>query len=275
MPYLETEPGVMIHWEEAGTGRPVVFVHGWSMSSCSFAWQMEAPALSYRAIAYDLRGHGRSPCEKPAPEEGHAIEDHARDLSTLIERLDLSDAALVGWSMGGQVALEALPDVQDRLAALILISTTPRFTVGGDWAHGLTEVSVRALAARLEHKPQKTLHRFFEGMFVAGELHETQFADIERRVLAGAPPASVAAARTGLEALLASDQRPRLRDVRVPTLLVHGERDPICLPTASAFAEAHIPGARRRVLPGLGHAPHLSRPALVNELLAGFLAELS
>ena len=114
MPYLETERGVTLHWVEAGARRPVVFVHGWSMSSRSFAWQMEAPAPSHRAIAYDLRGHGRSPCEKLSPEEGHAIEDHARDLSTVIERLELSGAALVGWSMGGQVALEALPAIQDR-----------------------------------------------------------------------------------------------------------------------------------------------------------------
>ena len=275
MPYLETERGVTLHWEEAGAGSPVVFVHGWSMSSRSFAWQLEATAPSHRAIAYDLRGHGRSRREELALEEGHALEDHARDLSTLMEQLELSGAALVGWSMGGQVALEALPAIQDRLAALVLISTTPRFTVGGDWPHGLTEASVRALAARLEHKPQKALQRFFEGMFVAGELHETQLVDIERQVLAGAPPVSVVTARRGLEALLASDQRRRLQEVRVPTLLVHGERDPICLPAASAFAQAHIPGARRWVLPGLGHAPHLSRPALVNELLARFLAELS
>ncbi len=275
MPYLETEPGVMLHWEEAGAGRPVVFVHGWSMSSRAFSGQQEALEASNRVIAVDLRGHGRSSCEKGAPAAGHAIEDHARDLAILIERLGLSDAALVGWSMGGQVALEALPLIQDRLAALVLVSTTPRFTAGGDWPHGLTEVSVRALAARLEHKPQKTLQRFFEGMFVAGELDGAQLADIERRVLAGVPPVSVAAARTGLEALLASDQRPRLREVSVPALLIHGERDPICLPTASAFAEANIPGARRQVLPGLGHAPHLSRPALVNELLARFLAEPS
>ena len=255
MPYLETERGVTLHWEEAGAGSPVVFVHGWSMSSRSFAWQLEATAPSHRAIAYDLRGHGRSRREELALEEGHALEDHARDLSTLMEQLELSGAALVGWSMGGQVALEALPAIQDRLAALVLISTTPRFTVGGDWPHGLTEASVRALAARLEHKPQKALQRFFEGMFVAGELHETQLVDIERQVLAGAPPVSVVTARRGS--------------------VVHGERDPICLPAASAFAQAHIPGARRWVLPRLGHAPHLSRPALVNELLARFLAELS
>ncbi len=90
MPYLETQPGVMIHWEEAGTGRPVVFVHGWSMSSRAFSGQQEALEASNRVIAVDLRGHGRSSCEKGAPAAGHAIEDHARDLAILINGVDIA-----------------------------------------------------------------------------------------------------------------------------------------------------------------------------------------
>jgi pimeloyl-ACP methyl ester esterase len=274
MPTLETEPGVMLHWEEAGAGRPVVFVHGWSMSSRAFAWQVESLAASHRVVLYDLRGHGRSRCDDGAAAASHAIEDHARDLSTLFTRLGLAGAVLVGWSMGSQVALEALPDIRDRLDGLVLLSATPRFVADEDWPHGLPAVSVRALAARLDHKPERTLQRFFEGMFVADEIGEPERAEIGRRVLADAPPVSLTAARAGLEALLRSDQRQRLRDVRLPVLLLHGERDPICLPAASAFAQDHIPGARRQVLPGAGHAPHLSRPSLVNELLAGFLADL-
>lgn len=270
MPFLETEPGVMLHWAELGTGRPVVFVHGWSMSSCVFDRQADSLAATHRVIRYDLRGHGRSRCATA----GHAIEDHARDLGTLLDRLDLHGAALVAWSMGSQVALEASPAIQDRLSALVLLSATPRFTAGEDWPHGLPTASVRALAARLEHRPERTLQRFFDGMFVPGEIGAPERAGIARRVLTDAPPVSLLAARAGLEALLVSDQRMRLREVRVPTLLLHGELDPICLPAASAFAERRIPGARRRTLPGAGHAPHLSRPSLVNEELAGFLAEL-
>ncbi|HEX9291232.1 MAG TPA: alpha/beta hydrolase [Anaeromyxobacteraceae bacterium] len=271
MPLIETEPGVSLHFEEAGAGPPVVLVHGWSMSSRAFAWQVEALARSRRVVAYDLRGHGRSP--EPAATGRQRMEDHARDLAALLARLDLSSAALVGWSMGAQVALAALPAVAARLAALVLVAMTPRFTAAGDWPHGLPETSVRALAARVEHAPAKALRRFFDAMFVPGEVDGAQRAEIDARVLAGAPPLGAAAALAGLDALVADDERPRLGDVRVPVLLVHGERDPICLPEASAFAQSRIPGARRAVLPGVGHAPHLSRPALVNDLLARFLAE--
>jgi pimeloyl-ACP methyl ester esterase len=269
MPFLETEPGVTLHWDELGSGRPVVFVHGWSMSSRAFAWQTEALAASHRVIRYDLRGHGRSRSDAKV---GYAVEDHARDLGALLARCELRAAALVAWSMGAQVALEALPAIQDRLDSLVLLSATPRFTAAEGWPHGLPAASVAALAARLEHRPERTLQRFFDGMFAPGEIGPPERACIGRRVLEGAPTVSLPAARAGLQALLESDQRQRLGEVRVPALLVHGELDPICLPAASAFAQGCIPGARRRVLPGAGHAPHLSRPSLVNELLADFLA---
>jgi pimeloyl-ACP methyl ester esterase len=270
MPLLETEPGVTLHFEEAGKGRPVVLVHGWSMTSRTFAWQVEALAPAHRTITFDLRGHG----ESSAPAGRQGMPDHARDLGALFARLDLSSAALVGWSMGAQIALAALPALRGRVAGLILLSATPRFTSGDDWPHGLPETSVRALAARVEHAPAKALRRFFDAMFVPDEITGAQRAEIERRVLAGAPALGAAAALAGLDALASDDERPRLAEVSVPALLVHGERDPICLPEASAFAQARIPGARRSVLSGTGHAPHLSRPELVNDLLSRFLAEL-
>ena len=117
----------------------------------------------------------------------------------------MSGAALVGWWMGGQIALEALPALRGRVAALALVSSTPRFAAAPGWLHGLAEVSVHALAAGLERRPEKTLQRFFEGMFVPDELDGDARAAIGQRVLAGAPPRDVVAARAGLDALLAAD----------------------------------------------------------------------
>jgi pimeloyl-[acyl-carrier protein] methyl ester esterase len=269
MPTFEPEPGVTIRYDARGSGRPAVLVHGWSMSSRAFAWQADALVeAGYRVLAPDLRGHGGS---SAAP--AHEVADHARDLAALFATEDVAGAALVGWSMGGQVALEALPALGERVGALALLSATPRFAACEGWPHGLPEVSVRALAAKLEYRPEKTLQRFFEGMFVPDELDDDGRARVGERVLAGALPRDVAAARAGLDALLQADQRARLADVRAPLLLVHGERDPICLPAASAWMHAEVPGSRLATLPGLGHAPQLSRPERVSELLVGFLAE--
>lgn len=255
-------------WREAGAGRPIVLVHGWALSARAFE-PLLAPLASHgRVLALDLRGHGEAP---PAP-PGHGIAGHARDLAALFAARGLQRALLVGWSMGAQVALEALPLLGERVAGLALLAATPCFVEREGWPHGLPATSVRALAARLRHRPEVALRRFFDGMFAPDEL-----PDLERQALAAAvlaAPLSEEAALAELDALLTADQRPRLAGVRVPTLLVHGERDAICLPAASAAVAEAIPGARRWLLPGVGHAPQLSRPALVAELLARLLREL-
>ena len=247
----------------------MVLVHGWAMSSAAFAPVVEPLTAGARVITLDLRGHGAS-----TTGGGQDLVSHAHDLERAFDALDLRDAVLVGWSMGGQIALEAWPVLAGRVAGLALVGVTPRFTSAPDWAHGLLPASVEALAARLRHRFQPTLRRFFDAMFTPDELPEP-----ERRALAdavlGESTLTPATALAGLEALLAADQRPRLEVVRAPTLLVHGERDAICLPAASDWLERQLPSARRCLLPGLGHAPQLSRPAVVAELVLRFAAELA
>jgi pimeloyl-ACP methyl ester esterase len=260
---------VALHVERAGQGPPVVLLHGWSSSSRAFASVFEHLARRHRVLAPDLRGHGRS----AAPAAGYAMADHAADVTALLEREDVNGGALVGWSMGAQVALEALPSSRRRIAALVLVSGTPRFTICGDWPHGLREARVRALARQLAQRPERTLRAFFEGMFVSGEVDAACALEIQRSAVASAPPPSLAAARAGLDAFIVADQRARVDEVAVPALLVHGERDPVCLPGAARWMADRIPGARLALLPGLGHAPQLSRPELVSDLILGFLAE--
>jgi len=97
MPFVETLNGARLHYEELGKGRPVVFVHGWAMSSRAWRFQQHLdPAC--RLIFLDQRGHGRS-----TPAEGYTAEAFAGDLATFFEQLALRDAVLVGWSMGVQV----------------------------------------------------------------------------------------------------------------------------------------------------------------------------
>ena len=268
MPRLTTASGVELHFSEAGSGRPVVLVHGWSMSAAAFSPLAVPLAARARVLALDLRGHGASHAAG-----GQSLADHGRDLGAFLDGLDLRDAVLVGWSMGGQVALEAWPALAGRVAGLVLLGVTPRCASGPGWEHGLAPAAVEALAARLRHRFQPSLRRFFDAMFAPGELPEPERRSLADAVL-GETVLTPATALAGLEALLAADQRPRLAGVRVPALLLHGERDPICLPAASAHLERELPSARRQVLPGLGHAPQLSRPGLVADLVLSFLAEL-
>src|SRR5690242_20114723 len=145
MPRLTTAPGVALYYSEAGSGRPIVLVHGWAMSSSAFAPVVASLGAGTRIITIDLRGHGSS----PAAAGRQSLAEHARDLEMLFEALDLHDAVLVGWSMGGQIALEAWPALAGRVAGVALIGVTPRVTSAPGWEHGLPRASVEALAARV------------------------------------------------------------------------------------------------------------------------------
>ncbi|HET8538787.1 MAG TPA: alpha/beta fold hydrolase [Anaeromyxobacter sp.] len=268
MPSQHAEFGTL-HHEDAGSGAPVVLVHGWSLSSAAFADELAALARSRRAIAPDLRGHGRS----AAPRAPFGLADLARDLAALVEALALDRAVLVGWSLGAQVALAAAPLVRARLAGLVLVSGTPRFAEGEGWPHGLPARSVEGLAARVRRDAPRAVARFFDGMFVEGELDAAARARAEA-IRAAVAPADPAALLCGLDVLAREDLRGALPSLDLPVLLVHGDRDPVCPPGASRAMAAAIPGARLALLPGAGHAPFLSRAGPFRDALASFLASL-
>jgi pimeloyl-[acyl-carrier protein] methyl ester esterase len=254
---------VTLHHEDVGAGPPVVLVHGWSLSSAAFEADAAALARRHRVIAPDLRGHGKSGAG------AFSLGDLAADLAALFERLGLEGAVLAGWSLGAQVAIAALPRMRARIARMILVAGTPRFTQGPDWPHGLPPQAVEVLAHRLRRDPARAVARFFEGMFADGELDEAGRQRLAA-LRASMPVPDPAAAQAGLAILAHEDLRPALCAVDVPVLLVHGERDPVCPPGASrAMAEA-IPGARLALLPGAGHAPFLARPGALAEAVLSF-----
>lgn len=259
---LATDFGT-IHCEDAGAGDPVVLVHGWAFSSGVFDALAERLSRTRRVLRPDLRGHGRS---APGP---FALADLAGDLAALLDARGLERAVLVGWSLGGQVALAALPRVRRRLAALALVSATPRFTRCEGWPHGLPAQSVEVLAHRVRRDPLRAVARFREGAFVEGELD----AEARARVVA-LPAPDPSAARDGLDLLAREDLRAALPALDLPVLVVHGERDPICPAGAGRALAAAIPGARLVEVPGAGHAPFLSHPDAFDGALGPFLGAL-
>ncbi len=266
MPFVETPGGVTIHYEDAGSGPALVLVHGWSMSGRVWAFQEEL-ADAYRLITVDLRGHGAS----SAPAAGYAFVDFVADLASLFAQLELREATLVGWSMGAQVALQAFPAVRDRLAALVLVSGTPKFAAAADYPYGLPAKEARGMALRLKRDYAKTMGEFFRGMFGEGELPWDHYQQMVRRVVIPGLRPAPHAAMDSLAALNEEDQRPVLPLIDLPTLIVHGDRDTICLPGAAHYMAERIADAQLGIMHGVGHAPFLSRPAEFNAILKDFL----
>lgn len=270
MPFLKTVHNLTIHYDDEGDGLPLVLVHGWAMEGGVWAFQRPL-ASSFRLITVDLRGHGRS----TAPDDGYGLADFAADLVSLFDGLRLERAAIVGWSLGAQAAMEAAPLLGNRLAALVLVGGTPRFTATDEWPHGLPATECRGLGLRLRRSFDATLDGFFRSMFTEGELTAEAGQRIEREIAAPLRRPDVTAARAALVTLAEGDQRPLLEYIRVPTLVIHGDRDPVCLPGAGAHLADRIPSGRFLSMAGAGHAPFLSRPQAFNREVADFLREVA
>jgi pimeloyl-ACP methyl ester carboxylesterase len=118
-----TKDGTQIYYKDWGTGRPVVFSHGWPLSADAWEGQMVFLATNYcRCIAHDRRGHGRS----TQPWNGNDMDTYADDLSELIETLDLNSVTLVGHSAGGgEVARYIGRHGTKRVARVVLVSAVP------------------------------------------------------------------------------------------------------------------------------------------------------
>jgi non-heme chloroperoxidase len=129
--YLETNDGAKIYYEDHGKGQPIMLVHGWLCSSRFWQRNISPLAKEFRVVAIDLRGHGNS----SKILTGHTIAQYARDVREVIEKLELEDAVLAGWSMGGPVVLSYYRQYapESRLKALGLIDTSPFPFSPEDW----------------------------------------------------------------------------------------------------------------------------------------------
>lgn len=264
---LTLPDGRIFSWREAGRGRPLILLHGWAMSSVVFSEALVAFSDTFRVLAPDLRGHGAS-----AAGLGYGLDDFAADLAFWMEHLDLQQAALLGWSMGGQVALALSPRLPQRISQLLLINSTPRFCAAPDWEGGLPEVQVRALARDLRKNYLLAMNNFFALQFAGEELPRERHRQIVAfAVRAGRLP-EPEVALAALETLRGADQREQLTAIAVPVLVMHGELDRIVPPAAGRYLAAQLPQARAVFLPDLGHAPFLSRPEAIFSLWRTFLA---
>jgi len=265
MPVLHSDRSPGLFYEDQGAGPPLLLLHGWSRSGADFAPLAARLSAHHRVVRLDLRGHGGT-----APGR-FTLAELAGDVAALAEGLDLRGALLLGWSLGGQVALTALPRLSGRVERLVLVGTTPRFTEGDDWPHGLPASALAGMAARLQRQPERTLARFVDDCFAPGELDE------EARVLLrspGAVPApDMTCALAGLDILAGTDLRATLPAIGLPALLLYGEADAVCPVGAARATAALLPAARLITFPAVGHAPFISRPAEVAALLEAFAGE--
>ncbi len=268
----ENSAPIELYYEDHGTGRPVVLIHGWPLSGRS--WEYQVPALvdaGYRVITYDRRGFGWS----SQPWGGYDYDTLAADLRALIEHLDLREATLVGFSMGGgEVARYIGTYGTDRVGKAVLAAAVPPYLYKGpDHPEGaLDEAAIAQFQDGVKGDRLAFLDDFTKQFFAAGgrtDLVSEPFRLYNRDIAAFASPKGT------LDCIAAfgrTDFRGDLAQLRVPTLIIHGDADAI-VPFEVSGQRAHeaIPGSRLALIEGGPHGLNATHAGQFNAALLDFL----
>lgn len=179
---------------------------------------------------------------------------------------------LVGWSLGAMVALELALFAPEKVGGLVLVGGTSRFTNVGDYDAGLPRVVVERMKKKMTRNHVGTLADFQSLMFTAKE-REAGFPKRYHQVLTSEVPWSERELMTGLNYLLEQDLREKLKDIRVPTLVIHGDRDEICPVKAGLYLHEGIQDSAFKRLPNCGHVPFISSAQDYYEAIERWLNE--
>ena len=244
---------------------PLVCVHGWSLNGRVFDALRAALPAGYPLQTLDLPGHGGSPWQ------GDQASLEAQT-DWLLHRLP-PRCALLGWSLGGQLALQAALQAPARIAALVLVASTPRFVSGDDWLHGMAGPVFDRFAAGLTQDWQALVDEFLQLQVRGGRAADSTLQALRVALAAQGPPRPAALA-AGLELLRHTDLRPAVAQINVPALVVGGQHDRITPPAAQAWLAQALPQGCSVQIERAGHAPFLSHPQQFAAALQQFLSGL-
>lgn len=267
----ENSGNIDLYYEDHGAGKPVVLIHGWPLSGAS--WEKQVPALlgaGFRVITYDRRGFG----ESSKPTSGYDYDTFAEDLSKLITKLELRDAAIVGFSMGGgEVARYLGKYGSERVSRAALVAAIPPFLLKTPDNPSGVEGSVfegikKGIAADRPGFIASFLANFYNVDVLRGKRISDEVVRLSWNIAAGASPMGTLAC---VQAWL-TDFRTDLARITIPTLVVHGDADGI-LPLAATGQRAHelIKGSRLAVIEGGPHGLNWTHAEQLNRELVDFL----
>ena len=271
----ENSVDINLYYEDSGTGDPVVLIHGWPLSGAS--WEKQVSALldaGHRVITYDRRGFGKS----SRPIAGYEYDTFASDLEKLVAKLDLRDATLVGFSMGGGEVAKYLGAYGGKRVkkAVFIASITPYLLKTHENPEGVPGTVFDGIEkAVVEDRPaflSSFLADFYNFDVLGGHRVSSQVVQSNWNVAADASPTAT------LKCVSAwlNDFRKDIESINIPTLVIHGDADRI-LPFAATGKRTHelIAGSQLVVVKGGPHGITWTHSDEVNRALLSFLGESS
>jgi pimeloyl-ACP methyl ester carboxylesterase len=251
--------GGTVSYEVAGSGEPVVLIHGGFGDRRMWDDQFSVLARDYRVLRYDHRGFGRS----PAPDTTYSP---VRDLIQLLDRAEMDRAHIVGNSLGGALAITFGILHPERVRSLTVVASGAD---GFRYPQSDIEAITQVVALMRGGKQEEALTKWLGNPMLA--VVNTQPAvkeKVERMVRENAGIWTMAA---WPQQPLTPPARERLGRIRIPTLVVIGDRDAASVRMFADSTARMIPGAERVVLEGTDHLPHMERPEEFNRILVEFL----
>jgi pimeloyl-ACP methyl ester carboxylesterase len=271
MPFIESSDGTELYYDDWGDGDPVVLIHGWPLNADMWSDQSTFLAENgQRVITYDRRGFGRS----DQPWTGYDYDTLAADLDSLMDELELRDATLVGFSMGGgEVARYLSLYGSTRVEKAVLVSAvTPFLLKTDDNPHGVEMAVFTAMLEGLKKDRPHFLAEFSKTFFGHGLLDHRVSSEMLQWALQMAMMGSLRATVECAKSFAMTDFRPDMEAFDIPTLIIHGTADKTVPFDASARQAAQlIPHARLLTYEGEPHGLHATAKDRLCEDLLDFI----
>lgn len=239
----------------------LALLHGWGMNPRVFDALGVQLQHDCTLLPLALPGHGGA----------QRISDNslAGWVAHIATQLPLASIVL-GWSLGGQVAMRIALDHATRVSRLILISTTPKFVATEDWSAGIPQRELEAFGADLQAEPRATLLRFMSLQTRGAAAQKTLLHDLRASLFAAGLP-DARALQVGLDILLNTDLRAEVGALSMPACVIHGSLDKLTPPAAGDWLARHLSSTHHTSIAGAAHAPFLSHTQQVAASIRSWL----
>lgn len=249
-----------------GKGPDLALLHGWGLGSFVWTPVLEMLARRCRVHLIDLPGYGG--LSEEFSESAENTDDFLATARQLIDALP-HGVVLGGWSLGSLLALQIALLAPERIAGLILVGSTPSFIQRNDWLIAQAPALLDRFAEAAQQDPRATLRRFI-ALFNQGDAKARTITRTLTDTLNQQELPSNTTLQQGLHWLRDVDLRAQISKIDIPTLLIHGEHDPLMPLAGAQWLAQHLPQARLEIFTAAAHAPFLAKPERFATLVGDF-----
>ncbi|MAS00050.1 MAG: hypothetical protein CMH24_01590 [Nitrosomonadales bacterium] len=250
-----------MHIKIIGKGKPVVLIHGWGMSGRIWEDLSETMRINYKLFIIDLPGMGKSPLLKI-----YKINNVIKEIRKHIP----SKVIMIGWSLGGQIAMKYALQYPGSIKNLICVSSTPSFICNSGWDFGMDKKIFLGFKKELKDNWKKTLKNFFLLQLIKNKEQKNILKRFEKHYINEKPGLKLGLEKS-LNILEDNDLRNDIKKIQIPTLIITGKKDNICSYKASIWLHSEIKDSKLFIFESEGHIPFINNKKKFFQIIHQFI----